>query len=100
VKSGAPTFGECSDQFIALNEGGWKNSKHHQQWVMTLGKYCAPIRSKPVNEVVTADVLAVLSPIWNLKPETASRLRGRIEAVIAATQVDGWIPEDRPNAAQ
>ena len=100
VKSGAPTFGECADQHIGLHEGGWKNLKHHQQWVMTLRKYAAPIRSKPVNEITTADVLAVLTPIWNDKPETASRLRGRIEAVIASAQVDGWIPEDRPNPAR
>jgi integrase len=100
VKSGAPTFGQCSDQHIALNEGGWKNAKHHAQWVATLKTYAAPIRSKPVNEITTADVLAVLRPIWNDKPETASRLRGRIEAVIASAQVDGWIPEDRPNPAR
>jgi integrase len=100
VRSGAPTFGECADQFIGLNEGGWKNRRHHQQWVMTLAKYAAPIRSKPVNEITTADVLAVLKPIWNEKPETASRLRGRIEAVLASAQVDGWIPEDRPNPAR
>jgi integrase len=100
VKSGAPTFGECANQHIGLHEGGWKNSKHHAQWVMTLGKYAAPIRSKPVNEITTADVLAVLKPIWNDKPETASRLRGRIEAVLASAQVDGWIAEDRPNPAR
>ena len=100
VKSGAPTFGECANQHIALNEGGWKNSKHHAQWVATLKTYAAPIRSKPVNEITTADVLAVLTPIWNDKPETASRLRGRIEAVLASAQVDGWIPEDRPNPAR
>ena len=98
--SGAPTFGHCADQHIALNEGGWKNSKHHAQWVATLKTYAAPIRSKPVNEITTADVLAVLTPIWNDKPETASRLRGRIEAVLASAQVDGWIPEDRPNPAR
>ena len=100
VKSGAPTFGECANQHIALNEGGWKNAKHHAQWVATLKTYAAPIRSKPVNEITTADVLAVLTPIWNDKPETASRLRSRIEAVIASAQVDGWIPEDRPNPAR
>jgi integrase len=98
--SGAPSFGECANQHIALNEGGWKNAKHHAQWVATLKTYAAPIRSKPVNEITTADVLAVLTPIWNDKPETASRLRGRIEAVIASAQVDGWIPEDRPNPAR
>ena len=43
--SGAPTFGHCADQHIALNEGGWKNSKHHAQWVATLKTYAAPIRS-------------------------------------------------------
>ena len=90
--SGAPTFGHCADQHIGLNEGGWKNVKHHQQWVMTLREYAAPLRSMPVDKVTTADVLAVLTPIWNDKPETASRLRGRIEAVIASAQVDGWIP--------
>ena len=98
--SGAPTFGHCADQHIGLNEGGWKNPKHHQQWVMTLREYAAPLRSMPVDRVTTADVLAVLTPIWNDKPETASRLRGRIEAVIASAQVDGWIPEDRPNPAR
>ena len=98
--SGAPTFGHCADQFIGLHEGGWKNSKHHQQWVATLKTYAAPIREMPVDRVTTADVLAVLTPIWNEKPETASRLRGRIEAVLASAQVDGWIPEDRPNPAQ
>jgi integrase len=98
--SGAPTFGHCADQHIALNEGGWKNSKHHAQWVATLKTYAAPIRETPVDKVTTADVLAVLKPIWNDKPETASRLRGRIEAVLASAQVDGWIPEDRPNPAR
>jgi integrase len=100
TSSGAPTFGHCADQHIALNEGGWKNSKHHAQWVATLKTYAAPIRETPVDKVTTADVLAVLKPIWNDKPETASRLRGRIEAVLASAQVDGWIPEDRPNPAR
>jgi integrase len=100
VKSGAPTFGQCADQHIALNEGGWKNSKHHQQWVMTLREYAAPLRDVSVDKITTADVLAVLKPIWNEKPETASRLRGRIEAVIASAQVDGHIEEGRSNPAR
>ena len=69
--SGAPTFGHCADQHIALHEGGWKNSKHHAQWVATLKTYAAPIRETPVDKITTADVLAVLTPIWNDKPETA-----------------------------
>jgi integrase len=42
----------------------------------------------------------VLTPLWSRTPETAARLRGRIEAVLASAQVDGWIPEDKPNAAR
>jgi integrase len=98
--SGAPTFGHCADQHIAAKEAGWKNSKHHQQWVMTLREYAAPIRDLPVDQVDTAAILSVLRPIWNDKPETASRLRGRIEAVLASAQVDGWIEEGRSNPAR
>ena len=98
--TGTPTFGQCADKHIGLHEGGWKNAKHHQQWVMTLREYAAPIRNMPVDQVDTAAILSVLTPIWNTKPETASRLRGRIEAVIASAQVDGWIPEDRSNPAR
>ena len=94
-----PTFGHCADQFIALNEGGWKNSKHHAQWVATLKTYAAPIRDLPVDQVDTKAILNVLTPIWNDKPETASRLRGRIEKVLASAQVGSWIPEDRSNPA-
>jgi integrase len=98
--TGTPTFGQCADQFIALNEGGWKNSKHHAQWVATLKTYAAPIRALPVDQVDTKAILNVLTPIWSDKSETASRLRGRIEKVLASAQVDGWIPEDRSNPAR
>ena len=77
-----------------------EDSKHHQQWVMTLREYAAPIRDLSVDRVDTAAILGVLKPIWNDKPETASRLRGRIEAVLASAQVDGWIPESRSNPAR
>ena len=101
TSSGAPTFGHCADQHIALNEGGWKNAKHHQQWVMTLREYAAPMRELPVDQVMTAEaVLAVLTPIWNTRPETASRLRGRIEAVIGLGSGRWLDSEDRPNPAR
>lgn len=57
---------------------------------MTLREYAAPIREKPVNEVGTEHVLAVLKPIWLEKPETASRLRGRIEHVLDAARAKGY----------
>jgi hypothetical protein len=57
-------------------------------------------RRQTRDEVDTEAVLRVLTPLWSATPETASRRRGRIEALLASAQVDGWIPEDRPNAAR
>jgi hypothetical protein len=62
-----------------------------------LGK---PLMTMPVDAVDTAAVLAVLQPIWQGKPETASRLRGRIEAVLDAARVAGHTPPDRLNPAR
>ena len=74
----------------------------HNAWRMTLTTYCAPIRSTPVDKVDTEAVLSVLKPLWSRAPETASRLRGRIEAVLASAQVDGHIHihADRTNPAR
>jgi integrase len=63
---------------------------------MTLETYCAPIRAKRVSEIRTDDVLGVLKPIWNSKPETASRLRGRIERVLDFAKARGWRHGDNP----
>ena len=95
-----PTFGAAADAYIAAHEKSWRNPKHSQQWVMTLTKYCAPIRLTRIDKVDAKAVLSVLSPIWTRAPETASRLRGRIEAVIAAAQVAGHIDPDKPNPAR
>jgi integrase len=77
------TFGEAADQYIATMSSGWKNAKHKAQWEMTLREYAGPIRGLPVDQVGTEEVLRVLQPIWHTKPETASRVRGRIESVIS-----------------
>jgi integrase len=98
--SGTPTFGEMADRYIATHESGWKNSKHHQQWVMTLTKYCAPIRDLPVDQIDAKAVLKVLEPKWRDAPETMSRLRGRIEVILASAQVAGHIEPDKPNPAR
>ena len=63
---------------------------------MTLQVYAAPLRSKPVDTMGTADVLAVLKPIWTGKPETASRLRGRIEKVLDAAKAKGFRAAENP----
>ncbi|MEO9228416.1 MAG: integrase arm-type DNA-binding domain-containing protein [Devosia sp.] len=85
VKSRVPTFADCADQYIEAHRAGWKNDKHIDQWVSTLKTYAGPvIGNKPVDQVTVEDVLTVLKPIWTSKPETGSRLRGRIESVL------GW----------
>lgn len=100
AKADAPTFGECADAYLASHETGWKNPKHRDQWRMTLTKYCKAIRDTPVDQVKAKAVLKVLEPLWTKTPETASRLRGRIEAVLASAQVAGHIDPDRPNPAR
>jgi integrase len=77
-------------------ESGWRNDKHRAQWRMTLEQYAAPIRSKNVSEIQTDDVLRVLSPLWQTRPETASRLRGRIERVLDFAKTHGWRTGENP----
>lgn len=95
---GVPTFGKVSDDLIASKAAEWRNEKHKAQWVMTLRDYCAPIRSKPVDEIETADVLEILTPLWTRAPETANRLRGRIEAVLDAAKAKGFRSGENPAA--
>ena len=78
-----PSFTTCAAQFILSKRSGWKNRKHARQWVSTLKTYARPILGhKPVDQINTDDVLAVLKPIWQSKTETASRVRSRIENVM------------------
>ena len=75
------TFDQCAAAYIAANEIGWKNAKHPWQWFATLKTYASPVFGHlPVAAVDTGLVMKVLEPIWATKSETASRLRGRIEA--------------------
>lgn len=77
------TFQSCAEAFIDSKKAGWKNAKHHQQWVNTLTTYAFPIIGKtPVSEIETAQVLKILKPIWTTKTETATRVRTRIELVL------------------
>lgn len=84
--SGAPLFRDFAETYIARHEEGWKNPKHRQQWRNTISTYAGPILDKPVDAVTTDDVVAILSPIWRSVPETASRLRGRIENILDAAK--------------
>ena len=83
------TFGEVADELVESLKPSWRNEKHRDQWISTLRDHAANLRPKPVGSITTADVLAVLKPIWLTKTETASRLRGRIEAVLDAAKARG-----------
>ena len=74
------TFKAVAEAYIAANEESWRNDKHRQQWRNTLATYVYPVMGDlPVADIGTAHVLKILEPIWKAKPETASRVRGRIE---------------------
>jgi integrase len=90
------TFGAIADALIASMEPSWKNPKHRAQWRMTLRVYCRPLRHLPVDQITTEDVLGVLQPIWLTVPETASRVRGRIERVIDAARARGLRKTENP----
>lgn len=79
------------------HEGAWKNDKHKAQWISSLQNHVFPkIGYMPVGEVTSADVLTVLSPIWNEKPETAKRVLQRIRAVIKWAKAKGYHKGDDP----
>ncbi|MBV1700631.1 MAG: integrase arm-type DNA-binding domain-containing protein [Hyphomicrobiales bacterium] len=85
--STGPTFGQCADDFITRKAPGWRNAKHAAQWRSTLLAHASTIQSTPVDEVTTKMVVHLLTPIWSTIPETASRLRGRIEQIIGAAKM-------------
>ncbi len=93
------TFRECAVEYIAKNRAGWRNAKHAAQWSATLATYVYPTLGElPVAAIDAGLVVQVLDPIWTEKPETAGRVRGRIEAVLDAATVRGF--RQGPNPAQ
>jgi integrase len=93
----AITFKECADTYIKAHRAGWRNGKHAAQWQATLATYAEPlIGTLPVQAIDTALVLKVLEPIWTTKPETAGRVRGRIEAVLDWAKVREYRQGENP----
>lgn len=88
-RASTATFGMVADEVIEKRCQGFRNAKHRQQWRNSLETYCESIWELPVAKVDTKALVQVLEPIWLLKPETAQRLRGRIEKVIDAATVQG-----------
>lgn len=91
------TFKWCAERYIAAHRAGWRNAVHAKQWPSTLETYVYPtIGSLHVHAIDTPLVLAVLEPIWTTKPETAGRVRGRIEAILDWAKVSGLRSGENP----
>jgi len=93
----AKSFRDVADLYLSSHDAGWRNAKHRQQWRNTLATYAYPhMGDLPVADVDTAHVMAALQPIWTAKPETASRVRGRIEAVLDYAKAREWRMGENP----
>jgi len=102
----AVTFKECADKYIEANKAGWKNLKHAGQWSATFNETnrgdrrypaaTAAINDLPVAAIDTGLVLKVLEPMWTKTPETASRIRGRIESVLDWAKVRDYRTGENP----
>jgi integrase len=93
----AMSFAECAAAYIAAHRAGWRNPKHAAQWPSTLAAYVYPIfGGLPVQAIDTGLVVKAIEPIWTTKPETASRVRGRIESVLDWAAARGYRQGENP----
>ena len=93
----AITFKDAARSYIESNRAGWRNAKHAAQWETTIATYAEPVvGALAIHDIDTGLVLKVLEPIWVTKPETASRLRGRIEAVLDWAKARGHRDGENP----
>lgn len=91
------TFKDCAEAYVEAHKAGWKNDKHIKQWSATLETYAYPkLGALPVAAIDTGLIQDVLRPIWGVKTETASRLRGRIESVLDWAKVNGYREGENP----
>jgi integrase len=90
-------FKDAATAYMAAHRVAWKNDKHAAQWTATLKTYAYPvIGDLPLHLIDTTLVMKVIEPIWSTKPETASRVRGRMESVLAWATVRGYRRGDNP----
>jgi integrase len=93
----AMTFRQSADAFITSHEAGWGNAKHRQQWANTLAQHVHPVIGRlPVHAIDTPLVLKVIEPLWTTIPESASRIRGRIESILDWARVRGYRAGENP----
>lgn len=91
------TFQQAAEQYIAAHESSWKNAKHIYQWKATLEQYAYPqVGNLHVKDIALGHIMKILEPIWATKTETASRLRGRLEAILDWARVRGHRTGDNP----
>jgi integrase len=91
------TFADAAAKYIAAHQAGWRNAKHAAQWETTLAAYAFPVvGALSVAAIDTAHIMQVLDPIWSTKTETASRVRGRLEAVLDWATARGYRRGDNP----
>ena len=92
---GVPTVEEAAAEVLAQQRPGWRNAKYPRDWPRSLRAYAFPrIGALPVSAVTTADVLAILTPIWHEKSQTAQRVRQRISAVMKWAIAMGYRPDN------
>jgi integrase len=98
AKARTVTFSEVTERYITAQQAGWRSARHGKIWRASLTNDVEPlIGNLPVEMINTNLVLQVLEPIWRTKPETAARVRGRIEMVLSYAIARGW--RDGPNPA-
>lgn len=91
-----PSFKQVADSYLKTHTTTW-TAKHAQQWANTLRTYAYPtLGPMPIDLITTADVMAVLQPIWTTKNETAMRLQTRIETILDAAKAQGLRSGDNP----
>ncbi|MBD9636104.1 integrase arm-type DNA-binding domain-containing protein [Ensifer sp. ENS07] len=90
------TFKDCMDDLLQAKESEWTNEKHADQWVMTLRDYAKPLHDLPIADIVIGDIKDCLMPHWTERPETAERLRARIQAVIDYGIAHEWRTAGNP----
>lgn len=93
----AVTFRKAAEAYVKAHRAAWRNEKHAWQWEQTLEAHAFPVIGElPVGAVDTGHVTKILEPIWTTKAETASRVRGRIEAVLDYAKTRGWRNGENP----
>jgi integrase len=95
-RGSAVTFGQAAEKVLAALEPGWSNKTHRYQWRRSLVRDAASLSAVPVDRIDTAAVLSVLTPLWTTRPETAARLRLRLERVLDWARAHGHRSGENP----